>query len=60
MEKTAQREAVSSVLAKYYSGNQIKMILARHVARMEKRRDAYRILVRRREARGPLGRPRRR
>jgi hypothetical protein len=47
----------------YYSPNIIKMIksrrirLAGHVARMEEKRNAYRILVGKPERKGPLRRP---
>jgi hypothetical protein len=37
-----------------------RMRLAGHVARMGKKRNAYRILVGKPEGKGPLGRPRRR
>jgi hypothetical protein len=37
-----------------------RMIWARHVARMRKKRNAYRILMGKPEGKGPLGRPRRR
>jgi hypothetical protein len=49
----------------YSSPNVIRVIKSRrmrwagHVARMEERRGAYRILVGRSEGRSPLGRPRR-
>jgi hypothetical protein len=36
-----------------------RMRWARHVARMRKKRDAYRILVGKPEEKRPLGRPRR-
>jgi hypothetical protein len=50
----------------YSSPNIIRMIksrrmrLARHVARIEEKRNAYRLLVRKPEGKRPLGRPRRR
>jgi hypothetical protein len=48
-------------LAIYYSGDQIeKNEMAEHVARMVKRRDAYRILVGKPERSRSLERPRRR
>jgi hypothetical protein len=49
----------------YSSPNIVKVIKSRrmrwagHVARMEKRRSVYRVLVRRPESKRPLGRPRR-
>jgi hypothetical protein len=62
VKKTKYREALWSVLhTKYYSDiTTRRMRFAEHVARMGKRRGAYRVLVGRPEERRPLGRPRRR
>jgi hypothetical protein len=62
VEKTTNKE----LYALYSLPNIIRVIKSRrlrwagHVARMEERRDAYRVLVRKPEGRRPLGRPKRR
>jgi len=45
------------LFTKYYSGDQIEMRWAGHVARMGERRDAHRVMVGKPEGRRPIGRP---
>jgi len=46
------------LFTKYHSGDQIEMKWVEHVARMGKRRSAYRVMVGKPEGRRPTGRPR--
>jgi len=47
------------LFTKYYSGDQIEMRWAGHVARIRNRRSAYyRVMVGKSEGRRPIGRPR--
>jgi len=46
------------LFTKYYSGDQIEMRWAGHVARMGERRSAYRVMVEKPEGRRTIGRSR--
>jgi hypothetical protein len=61
VQNTEVTEVVSKFFAIYHQSlfKSRRMRCARHVARMEEKRNAYRILVGKSEGRRPLGRPRR-